>query len=201
VSVANGLMGYAFILNGKAFKFWWNPFIKFSPQSFLYFVRHYRLSATFCHGSLYYVWTPWAQLKGLQSPDITYQLILELHTTSYKLSNWGFRITLAWILGHVGMYGNYMADAVARDATTQGVLSPGILSLDLKAVLFRCILAKCQQDWDHMQVNNIQDVKPVTLPWRSSCCSICHDEVVITRLRMHHTNLTHDQPNPCVCLL
>jgi hypothetical protein len=52
--------------------------------------------------------------------------------------------------------------AVARDTTAEGTLIPGVLCLEL------------------------------TLPWRWSCHSAHHDEVVITRLSVCHSCLSHD---------
>jgi hypothetical protein len=36
-----------------------------------------------------------------------------------------------------------------RDATSEGMLTPDVLSLDLKTVFCQSILAKWQQGWDH----------------------------------------------------
>jgi hypothetical protein len=66
------------------------------------------------------------------------------------------------------------------------------------------ILVKRQQDWDHTQGNKLWDVKPVLLPWRSSCHSVCLAKVMLACLRVVHTRLTpqpssfHDPAPPCV---
>lgn len=62
---------------------------------------------------------------------LTHPLILELCAIS----------TLVWIPGHEGINSNK-----AMDATTQGSLLSGVLSLDFSSPLHRCILAKWQPD-------------------------------------------------------
>lgn len=81
----------------------------------------------------------------------------------------GFIITLAWIQDPVGIGGNEAADAVARDATIQGILVPGVLSVDYK------ITSICL---------------PVVLPWMFSCHSFHCNEVVVTHLWVGCVHLT-----------
>jgi hypothetical protein len=59
-----------------------------------------------------------SSVQGLQSLDFTHSLSLELCTTYHTHCNWDFRFVSPWIPGHVGIGGNEVADAAARDATT-----------------------------------------------------------------------------------
>jgi hypothetical protein len=139
-------------------------------------------------------------IQGLQSPDLTYPHILELYTTSHTLFKWDFSITPTWLPGHVCISSNKAADAAARDSTAQCTLVPSVLSLYFKTALRWCIVAKWQQNWDHTWGSKLQDVKSVTLPWRSFSHSICRDEVVVTCLRVGQPSSVH-QPTLCVCPL
>lgn len=64
------------------------------------------------------------------------RFILELCTTCHSVSKWNFNVTLTWIRSHVSVSSNMWQDVCARDATTQGVLLPGIHSLDFKTTLW-----------------------------------------------------------------
>jgi hypothetical protein len=138
----------------------------------------------FCTDSL-------STIQGLQSPNLTHPLILELFMSCHSLFKWGFNITLSWMPGHVGISGNEAADAAARDATVQDTLIPGVTNMDFRTALRQSVLAKWQRDWDCTQDNKLREVKPVVRAWRSSSRPVRRDEVVVTRLRVGHTRLTH----------
>jgi hypothetical protein len=63
--------------------------------------------------------------------------------------------------------------------------------MDFRTALRQSVLAKWQRDWDCILDNKLREVKPVVHAWRSSSCPVRRDEVVVTRLRICHTRLTH----------
>jgi hypothetical protein len=106
----------------------WTPSAQILLPSSSHSVRHLRpRKFLLCTDSL-------SAIQGQQSPHFTHPFISELCISYHTLSKRDFRIALAWLPGHVGTGGNEAADAVARDATFQGALIPGILSFDFKRV-------------------------------------------------------------------
>jgi hypothetical protein len=183
--------------------FVWTPSIQFIPPIPLHTLRQLRLRVTFRQGLFYHIWIPWAPFKS-SNPLISATHSGAMHNLSYE-SKQDFRTTLALIKCHISIGGNEGANTAARDATTQGALEASALNLDFKTALRRCILAKLQQYWDHTQGNKLRNVKPMVLPWRSSCLSVRYDDVVVTRLMFGLTCLTQPssvlQYTLCVCPL
>jgi hypothetical protein len=108
----------------------------------------------------------------------------------HSLFKRGFNITVTWIPDHVGISGNEAADAAARNATLQGTLVTGVTNMDFRTSLRQSVLAKWYMDWDCTQENKLRG-KPVVHAWRSASRPVRRDEVVVTRLRIGHTRLTH----------
>jgi hypothetical protein len=91
----------------------------------------------------------------------------------------------------VGISGNEAADAAARDANLQGTIIPGVTSMDFRTALRQSVLAKWQRDWDCTLDNKLREVKPVVHTWRPSSRPVRRDDVLVARLRIGYTRLTH----------
>ncbi|KAI5747082.1 hypothetical protein M8J77_010861 [Diaphorina citri] len=67
------------------------------------------------------------------------------------------------------------------------------------------VVTQWQRSWDNILINKLKKIKPIIVEWPSSQRSNRMEEVVLTRLRIGHTRLTHKhiftrEPQPlCQC--
>ena len=89
------------------------------------------------------------------------------------------------------MRGNERADSAAKSALD---LSPKVISnpyTDLKPIISKFLHKKCQQRCD-MNINNkLFQIQPTLGEWRPAFRASGKEQVVISRLRIGHTRLTH----------
>ena len=98
---------------------------------------------------------------------------------------------MCWIPSHIGVRGNeraYLAAKLALD------LSPKTISIpytDLKPIISKFLHTKWQQRWD-MNINNkLFQIQPTMGEWRPAFKASRREQVVISRLRISHTNTCH----------
>ncbi|KAG5865562.1 hypothetical protein JTB14_026677 [Gonioctena quinquepunctata] len=99
-------------------------------------------------------------------------------------------ICLIWIPGHVGIYGNELADQAARNAASMDI--PDDIPVrhdDLKVYIKKRIIREWQYDWSSSEAK-LKEVKPLVTKWQYPKHLSRREQVVITRLRIGHANLT-----------
>ena len=101
------------------------------------------------------------------------------------------KIIWCWIPSHIGVRGNERADSAAKSALD---ISPKAISIpytDLKPIISKFLHKKWQQQWD-MNINDkLFQIQPTLGEWRSAFRASRREQVVISRLRIGHTRLTH----------
>jgi hypothetical protein len=100
-SLMNGLMCCAFILNLKDFKFQLNSFISIFTAELLALCKALEALGNLPPGKFLLCTDSLSAIQGLQSPDFTHTLSLELYMIYHTLSKWDFRIP-----GYVGISSN-----------------------------------------------------------------------------------------------
>lgn len=142
-------------------------------------------------------------LQSIENRKLNHPLILDIVVRIHRLISAGNRIALVWIPSHVGIAGNSAADAAAKAALTLPESDSPIPYSDLYPGVNSYINRCWQQSWD-TEVNNklhsiephLNQSKPYHLPRR--------DELLIHRLRIGHTHLTHafllKRENPPECI-
>ena len=101
------------------------------------------------------------------------------------------KIILCWIPSHIGVSGNERADSAAKSAKDQ---SPEILSIlytDLKPTISKFLHTKWQQRRDMNIHNKLFQIQPTLGECRQAFRKSRREQVVISRLRIGHTRLTH----------
>ena len=95
-----------------------------------------------------------------------------------------------WLPSHVGIKGNEAADVKAKASLYLKISNFKLPCTDFKPFINRYILSKWQLSWDRATFNKLHEIKPV-LGKNTIYRSLRREEVVLTRLRIGHTRLTH----------
>ena len=116
-------------------------------------------------------------------------------------------ISLAWIPGHVGIKGNEEADLKAKETTGTSVFEvcPLISDRDLLSSTNFKYMDEWQNLWAKCDNNKLREIKRSILPWPKPFEMSRRDEVILVRLRIGHTRITHghlmakEDPPSCPC--
>ena len=136
--------------------------------------------------------------KKLKNPLIV-KLLSRLDSVSSNKE-----IIMCWIPGHIEESRNERADSVDKSALD---LSPDNISIpytDLKPQINKFFLTKWQQRWNNNINNKLFQIKPTLGEWRPAFRKSRKEQVIISRLRIGHTSLTHSfilkqgQPRQCL---
>ena len=103
------------------------------------------------------------------------------------------RIKFCWVPSHVGISGNERADVAAKSATRLAhVTAAKVPHFDFRPRIHDYIMGRWQDHWSGLQGNfKLRSIHPDVLPWGLPCRLDRRSSVVITRLRIGHTYLTH----------
>lgn len=101
------------------------------------------------------------------------------------------QIYFCWIPSHIGIPGNEKADKAAKSALTSDILPLKVPYTDFRHEINLFIKSSWQTSWNNDAYNKLRVIKPVLGEWFPTYRTTRHEEVVITRLRIGHTRLTH----------
>ena len=101
-------------------------------------------------------------------------------------------IEICWIPSHIGIEGNEAADRAAKEAVTKTKAKIKIPVSDYMPAIRNWIFSRWQSSWcDEPDTNKLKQIKPNVGVWQSSFQGDRRTEVVLSRLRIGHTHLTH----------
>ena len=101
------------------------------------------------------------------------------------------QIIFCWLPSHVGIRGNEKADKAAKSALS---LEPSNLKLpytDFKPAINKYLLNKWQLVWNTAVDNKLHSIKSILGEWRPAFRADRKEEVVLARLRIGHSFITH----------
>ena len=100
--------------------------------------------------------------------------------------------SLGYILpSHIGIAGNTAADATAKAALCLQVSNSKVPYSDFKPLIIAHANKMWQQLWDTEINNKLHKIQPIIKPSNLYKLPRRRDEVIIHRLRLGHTHLTH----------
>ena len=115
-------------------------------------------------------------------------------------------IVYCWIPSHIGIRNNERVDKKAKESLNLEQTDFKIPFNNFKPFINRYIFDKWQTSWNETPFNKLKEIKPVIKESRSVISNIRREEVVLTRLRIGHTRITHswllnrdEQPNCTGC--
>ncbi|GBL91052.1 hypothetical protein AVEN_184434-1 [Araneus ventricosus] len=127
-------------------------------------------------------------LETLSHYDIQmHPLGLEILSILQFLRNKSFNIIFCWVPSHAGIFGNEIADAIAKYASA--FLPRALPYVDIKKFFVSRLFSLWQQKWDVLTNNKLHSVKPSIGLW--PILPIRQVDVKLTRLRIGHTRFTH----------
>ena len=125
-----------------------------------------------------------------------------LHPLIQKAQEWLFHLSVrrkvvkfCWIPGHIGLEGNELADREAKDAASSGALIKKVPHLDMRPVIKSYIHEKWRQRWSSPFLLNNRKYRRIRDDvgyWSSGFNANRRYEVILTRLRIGHTRMTHN---------
>ena len=107
-----------------------------------------------------------------------------------SMSN-GKEIIICWTPSHIGVRGNERADSVAKSALDLAPDKSRIPYTDLKSTINKFLQTKWQHQWNNNIHNKLFQIQPTVGEWRPASRKSRREQVVISRLRIGHTRLTH----------
>ena len=100
-------------------------------------------------------------------------------------------IALCWIPSHIGIQGNETVDKQAKTSLSLEPTSFKIPFSNFKPSINKYILEERQTSWNNSIGNNLLYIKPTIGEYQSVVRNIRREEVVLARLRLGHTRVTH----------
>ena len=125
--------------------------------------------------------------------DSTHPLITELTQHIIKIQGQNKNIKFCWCPSHVGIAGNEAAD---RDATMAvgcnlPVTSSQLPHRDWYPIIKKKIKNMWNNEWREVRGNKMREIKDNVSEWKSSIQRRRRDSIILTRLRIGHSKLTH----------
>ena len=121
-------------------------------------------------------------------------LITEVKDWLYLLhSRKKCNIVFCWVPAHVGVKGNEDVDSAAKEAVGLPYISRiNIPHRDLKESIHSMVSKEWQYNWSLQLGNKLRAVRPSIHPWSYSCNPNRKADIILTRLRIGHSHLTHN---------
>ena len=143
-------------------------------------------------------------LQALQHKNLENPIIREIiHILSY-LEEVGSRIEFCWIPGHVGIKGNEKADNIARRHISNNIYEIKTPYSDFKPRISQYVNSLFQAKWDVCVGNKLHEINEVFLPSLKMYSDNRKEDIILTRLRIGHSRLTHkhylanEDPPECI---
>jgi kelch-like protein 2/3 len=142
-------------------------------------------------------------LQSIENQKLNHPLILEIAVTVHQLIISGKRVVFMWLPSHVGLAGNISADAAAKAALNLSESQSPVPFSDFYPLINTYISSYWQRLWSAEANNKLHNIEPTI---KSTKCYRLprRDELIIHRLRIGHTHLTHgfllkrEDPPECV---
>lgn len=130
-------------------------------------------------------------LEAISRRNLNHPELLDFFKTFTKMKGQKREIVLAWVPGHVGIHGNELADAAAREAITEEMSASYIPFSDLKRKISSYCNALWQEEWNEKINNKLFEIQPNLSESLPSVGGNRKESVVFSRLKIGHTFLTH----------
>ena len=100
-------------------------------------------------------------------------------------------VIYCWIPSHIGIYGNEKVDKNAKESLNLEVTDFKIPFNNFKPFINKYVCNKWQTLWNETPFNNLKEIEPIVNHHRLVPKLSRREEIVLARLRIGHTRLTH----------
>ena len=129
-------------------------------------------------------------LQVLQSKNSSTPLITRLLDKMNSLSK-NNSIILTWLPSHIGIQGNERSEQSCKKALQTHISNTKIPYTDFKPLINKFIIKKWQKSWDDQTQNKLHHIQDTIGEWPAGYRRNRKEEVIISRLRIGHTYITH----------
>ena len=132
-------------------------------------------------------------LQVVDHYDSTHPLIRKIVVWLIKLQKKGKYIKFCWCPAHVGIAGNERADQIATNiARSDSIISNDETPYrDWYPVIRHRIKEQWTDQWLQVEANKLRKLKETVVQWKSSQVDNRKHSIILTRLRIGHTKITH----------
>ena len=136
-----------------------------------------------------------SSLQALESDNLSNPLVISIRERmNILISEYGITINFMWVPGHVQIKGNEMADRLAKGShDLEGKSNDKLTYTDFKSLVKPFIREKWQYFWamPKSRPNKLFDIQPLIAQRHNISRRSRREEIVLARLRIGHTHLTH----------
>ena len=121
-------------------------------------------------------------------------IVTEIQSRLTRLTTTGRTVKFCWVPGHVDIHGNDEADRLAREAAqSNGIIErPMVPHTDYYPSIRMKLYEQWQAEWLNIpESNKLRSYRDTIKIWPSSQQKLRKNEVILSRLRIGHTRLTH----------
>ena len=132
-------------------------------------------------------------LQSICNPFSPHPLVREVHRWLRMLYSRGNQLTFCWVPAHVGVAGNEAADREAQAVVqrTNHVTPVPLPYRDFYPYFASLLRDRWLSSWRDITVNKLRAIKGTVSVWGTSCRRNRYHEIILARLRLGHTRLTH----------
>ena len=132
-------------------------------------------------------------VSAIRNIDSDHSIVIDIMERFHGLLESGYDITLVWIPGHCGIPGNELADVRAKTAVLTGdVCNVQLGYKEYVSIVQRAIRDLFTKLWTEFRPGTaLKTIKEVSGKWETSVRTNRREEIVLCRLRVGHTRLTH----------
>ena len=134
-----------------------------------------------------------SSLQALSDPFSTNPIIQRIFLSLLTISSIKSHLTFIWIPGHINFSPHEAVDEAAKKATSLPKITDPTPSpaQDLKILYSTKISKHWFKNWKEQTNNKLRKIKKEPIPWSSSHRESRQEEVILSRLRIGHTRMTH----------
>ena len=134
----------------------------------------------------------YSALLAIKKYNPQHPIIQRIQELLYKLSVKSKSVSFCWVPAHVGIQGNELADSEAKAVITKDILFHYIPVSDMKSAIRKHVKKKWQERWSSLDNNRkYRSIRNSITRWSSSYQKDRRTEIILSRLRIGHTHLTH----------
>ena len=143
-------------------------------------------------------------LQAIENRTIDHPIVLDILENYYSLRDRNKDLLFCWVPSHVGIRGNEFADDNARSALDGRPENMALPFSDYRPIVKEHVRLQWANFWSQQVDNKLYAVQPTLGCWRHSGREKRREELILSRIRIGHTYLTHryllvgEDPPECI---